>query len=71
MEPQPLNDSEFDSLSETLERLNDKGAMNLEMLDGFFAALICGPENVLPSEWPAPIEWSVGHVSLRLGAVPV
>ena len=20
--------------------------------------------------WPAPIEWSGGHVSLRLGAVP-
>ena len=21
-------------------------------------------------QWPAPIEWSGGHVSLRLGAVP-
>jgi uncharacterized protein len=25
--------------------------MNLETLDGFFAALICGPDNVLPSEY--------------------
>jgi uncharacterized protein len=25
--------------------------MNLEMLDGFFAALICGPDTVLPSEY--------------------
>ncbi len=22
------------------------------------------------ADWPAPIEWSGGHVSLRLGAVP-
>ena len=25
--------------------------MNLEMLDGFLAALICGPDTVLPSEY--------------------
>jgi uncharacterized protein len=25
--------------------------MNLEQLDGFFAALICGPVNVPPSEY--------------------
>jgi uncharacterized protein len=25
--------------------------MNLEMLDGFFAALICGPDDVPPSEY--------------------
>jgi uncharacterized protein len=30
---------------------DSKGAMNLEMLDGFFAALICGPDMVPPSEY--------------------
>ena len=25
--------------------------MNVEALDGFFAALIAGPENVMPSEY--------------------
>ena len=25
--------------------------MSIEMLDGYFAALICGPEMVLPSEY--------------------
>jgi uncharacterized protein len=62
VEPQPLTDAEFDSLSEMLERLSDQGAMNLEMLDGFFAALICGPENVLPSEY-LPQIWGGGMLN--------
>ena len=49
--PQPLTDAEFDKLADVLKRFGDKRAMNLEMLDGFFAALICGPENVPPSEY--------------------
>jgi uncharacterized protein len=44
----PLTDAEID-------RLRDfpKGgrAMNVEALDGFFAALIAGPQNVMPSEY--------------------
>jgi len=51
MQAQPLTDTELDKLADVLERLGDKRAMNLEMLDGFFAALICGPETVLPSEY--------------------
>ena len=50
MDLQPLTDAEFDRLSGFLERLDDKRSMNLEQLDGFLAALICGPGNVLPSE---------------------
>jgi hypothetical protein len=52
MEPFPqherLTDAEFDRLGKFL-----KGgrAMNLEVLDGFFAALIAGPETVMPSEY--------------------
>ena len=51
MKSQPLNDAELDRLSAVLERFGDKHAMNLEQLDGFFAALICGPDIVLPSEY--------------------
>jgi uncharacterized protein len=51
MESQPLTDAEFELLSTILERLGDKRRMNLEQLDGFLAALICGPNLVRPSEY--------------------
>ena len=50
MSTQPLTDAEFDRLAEELQRCGNH-AMNIEMLDGFLAALICGPETVLPSEY--------------------
>jgi uncharacterized protein len=50
MNPQPLTDAEFGRLAEVLQRCGGH-AMNVEMLDGFLAALICGPETVLPSEY--------------------
>jgi yecA family protein len=49
--PQPLTDAELDRLDEVLKRFGDKRAMNLEVVDGFFAALICSPDNVPPSEY--------------------
>jgi yecA family protein len=51
MKPQPLTDAEFDRLSAVLGRFDNQRPMNLEQLDGFFAALICGPVNVPPSEY--------------------
>ena len=51
MKPEPLTDAEFDRLSGVLGRFDNKRPMNLEQLDGFFAALICGPVNVPPSEY--------------------
>jgi uncharacterized protein len=51
MKPQPLTDEECDRLSAVLERFGDQHSMNLEELDGFLAALVCGPESVLPSEY--------------------
>ena len=51
MKPEPLTDVEFDRLSEILKRFGDKHSMNLEQLDGFLAALICGPELVPPSKY--------------------
>jgi uncharacterized protein len=46
-----LTDTEFDRLEELLLRSDGEDSMNLEEVDGFFAALICGPEIVLPSEY--------------------
>jgi uncharacterized protein len=51
MKSQPLTDTELDHLSAVLERFGDKRSMNLEQLDGFLAALICGPELVPPSKY--------------------
>jgi uncharacterized protein len=51
MKSQPLTDAEFELLSAILERLGDERKMNLEQLDGFLAALICGPNLVRPSEY--------------------
>lgn len=48
---QPLTDAELDRLGEFLERRERNGAMNIEELDGFFAALIAGPELVPPSQY--------------------
>ncbi len=45
----PLSEDEYDQLGALLDQRHS--AMNLEMLDGFFAALICGPELVPPSEY--------------------
>ena len=46
---QPLSDAEYDRLALLLAR--STRAMNLEMLDGFFVALICSPDLVRPSEY--------------------
>ena len=43
MQLQPLTDAEFERLSGILGRLHNARPMNLEQLDGFLAALICGP----------------------------
>jgi uncharacterized protein UPF0149 len=46
---QPLTDAEFERLSKVLGRFDNKHPMNLEQLDGFLAALICGPQIVRPA----------------------
>ena len=50
-QPQPLTDPELDRLGDFLRQCKGGNAMNLEELDGFFAALVAGPETVLPSEY--------------------
>lgn len=44
----PLTEQELDRLHDALEA--GPAAMNLETLDGYFTALICGPEFVSPNE---------------------
>jgi uncharacterized protein len=71
MNTQPLSDTELDRLSGILTRFGAKGAMNLETLDGFFAALIAGPDTVLPSEYLREI-WGDGMVNEdTFGAQPI
>src|SRR5437016_5925087 len=48
---EPLTDAEFDRLGTFLKGCKGGRAMNAEALDGFFAALIAGPETVMPSEY--------------------
>ena len=47
----PLTDPELDRLGDFLKSCKGGKAMNVEALDGFFAALIAGPETVMPSEY--------------------
>jgi len=50
-QPQPLTDPELDQLGDFLRQCKGGQAMNVEELDGFFAALVAGPETILPSEY--------------------
>ena len=47
---QPLTDEEFGRLADFLGSIGP-AAMNFEALDGYFAALIAGPDMVMPSEY--------------------
>ncbi|KZE25311.1 YecA/YgfB family protein [Crenobacter luteus] len=46
----PLSDADYQRLAATLARFRAQGAMSLETLDGFFTALVCGPEPLRPTE---------------------
>lgn len=48
---QPLTDAECDRIANMLARFRGERAMNLEMIDAFFAALVCSPDMVRPSEY--------------------
>ena len=48
---EPLSDAELDRLVEFLRKCKGGKAMNIEEADGFFSALIAGPEVVLPNEY--------------------
>ncbi|MDC7700040.1 UPF0149 family protein [Vogesella indigofera] len=48
MKFKPMTEQDYQRLGETLSRLAPQGAMSLEKLDGFFAALHAGPEAIKP-----------------------
>jgi len=47
----PLSDAEIETLAVFLHGLPNPDALTFEAVDGFFCALICGPDLVLPSEY--------------------
>jgi len=47
---EPLTDEQFDRLEAYLSGHAPAG-VNIEWVDGYFAALICGPDMVMPSEY--------------------
>ena len=51
MSPQALSEAELERVREILDRFGDKRAMNLEQIDGFLAALVCGPDDIPQSEY--------------------
>ena len=48
---EPLTEAELDHLGQFLKNCKDYKAMNIEELDGFFSALIAGPETGAPIEY--------------------
>lgn len=58
----PMQDSELDRLGDILNGFHSERAMNLEALDGFFAALHCTPSSVPPSRY-IPQLWGGGEMA--------
>jgi uncharacterized protein len=58
----PLSKAEYDELDSCLERFHSDQAMDLEMIDGFFAALHCSPQMTPPSVYLKEI-WGGGEMS--------
>jgi len=60
---EPLNDTELDDLEGFLASdAVPEDCMDLEMLDGYLAAVVSGPDAIQPSEW-LPQVWSEGSRS--------
>ncbi|CAL8477038.1 UPF0149 family protein [Caballeronia sp. S22] len=57
---QQLSDDELDRLGDFLDSIGNQ-SLNIEFLDGYFAALICGPDVVFASEY-LPNMWGKGVV---------
>ena len=51
----PLNEKELDELTALLDELPSADKMNVEMTDGYFAALLAGPEHPPASEYLPPV----------------
>lgn len=56
----PLSPAEFDKLA-TFQAASGTSAMSLEAIDGYFCALLCGPQAIPPSEY-LPAIWGEDFV---------
>lgn len=52
-EPGPLTETELDRIDQILKLHFGDDGLNVEAVDGIFAALVCSPKLVKPSEWMA------------------
>ncbi|WP_218644615.1 YecA/YgfB family protein [Thiomicrorhabdus cannonii] len=58
---EPLSEAEFDWLDDILMKYgNDDSILDVSELDGFFTAIVSGPEVILPSQW-FPALWGGEH----------
>ena len=66
--PHLLDDEEFEALEELLTSdVVPEDCMNLEMLDGFLAAVLASPERIPPEDW-LPAVWSAHGEELSFGS---
>jgi yecA family protein len=66
---EPLTEAEFDRLTEFLKGCAGGKAMNVEELDGFFAALVAGPEVAMPSQYLPEVFGARGRTAMSLAAL--
>jgi uncharacterized protein len=66
---EPLTEAELDRLGDFLKGCKGDRAMNVEQLDGFFAALIAGPETVMPSEYYREVFGGEMSVACEFGSL--
>ena len=64
----PFSDEEFEELEAMLVSDNvPADCMNLEMLDGYLAAIACGPEPIEPPAW-LPAVWTADGIGAEFGS---
>jgi len=59
---QPISEHQLERLSNILDGFHDNNVMNLEKLDGFFAALHCSPSTIPPGRY-LPEIWGGGEMA--------
>jgi len=70
VQDEPLSELELDRLDEFLRSHKSGKAMNIEEVDGFFCALIAGPEIVMPSEYLSEVFGSETSEILGFNTLP-
>jgi len=66
---EPLTEAEFDRLTEFLKGCAGGKAMNVEELDGFFAALVADPKSPCPASTCRGYSAARGRTAMSLAAL--